>query len=55
MEIEGDENQKAYEDMFDILVCCNYVEPYKCKSYEWPLCIKCRKKLVNWVECDGSV
>ena len=55
MEIKCDICQKTYKDMFDALVCCDYVESGKSKPYEWYLCIKCRKKLVNWVEHNESV
>ena len=45
---------RSYRDIFDTLVRCDYVEPGKGKPYEWHLCIKCRKKLIDWIENDGS-
>lgn len=54
MEIECSKCQNVYKDMFDTLVRCDYSEPGKGKPYEWHLCIKCRKKLINWMEDDGS-
>ena len=36
------------------MVRCDYVELGKGKPYEWHLCMKCRKKLVNWIENSES-
>jgi len=55
MDIKCDICKKIYKDIFDTIVCCDYVEPGKGKPYEWLLCITRRKKLVNLVESDGSV
>lgn len=41
---------KEYNDIFDTIVRCDYVETGRGKPYEWHICINCRKNLIKWFE-----
>lgn len=38
---------RFYEDMFDTTIRIDYTEPGKGKPYEYHICMKCRKELIN--------
>jgi hypothetical protein len=52
LEIECNKCGKKYKEIFDTIVRCDYSEPGKGKTYEWHLCMECRKKLINFIDKD---
>jgi NMD protein affecting ribosome stability and mRNA decay len=50
MEITCQKCGRKYDEMFDTIVRCDYLEPGKGKPFEWHICMNCRKSLIQWFD-----
>ena len=46
---------REFRDVFDTIVRIDYAEPGRGKPYEFHLCMKCRKALVQFIESTSDI